>query len=293
MRGSVRFGLGFCAPPVRVGRMRGLVGIPACMLVALSACLAGCRGMRPDFGASGAGDASGDVAQQDGEAQPSRSYRCERAGEPPALEGTFDEGPWQRASWTEDFVVVRRRGPAGSVRTRAKLLWDDAYLYCAVELLEPQQPVEPGAPPQRHDVDLMVTDEPQHGGYQVELVGMGTIVDAWFDGSGMTRDGQLKWDAKGLRTSVQKAGDGATLRWTAAFALPWSSLSPQGRTPKPEPVAPQPGAVWRVDMGRTTWRPLAAAEGEAPEPTAFERAAWQPPADATEPRGWGEVQFAP
>jgi hypothetical protein len=46
-------------------------------------------------------------------------------------------------------------------------------------------------------------------------------------------------------------------------------------------------------MGRTTWRPLAAAEGEAPEQPGYERAAWAPPADAAEPRGWGEVQFAP
>ena len=270
-----------------------LVGLPACVTLALAAWVAGCRGTRPDFTARGSGSPAVDASLQDGESRPARTYTCVRAAEPPALEGTFDDGAWEKASWTEDFVVVRRRGPVGSVRTRAKLLWDDAYLYCAVELLEPQQPPEPGAPPQRHDVDLMVTDEPQHGGYQVELVGMGTIVDAWFDGSGATRDGNLRWNADGLRTSVQKGGDGATMRWTAAFALPWSSLSPQGRTPKPDPIAPQPGAVWRVDMGRTTWRPLASAEGEAPEPMAFERAAWQPPADATEPRGWGEVQFAP
>jgi hypothetical protein len=273
--------------------VRRLVGISARVTASLALGVAACRGSRPDFGADGPSGVAGEVAQADGQLAPPRTYRCERAGEPPELEGTFEEGAWHKAPWTEDFVVVRRRGPAGSVRTRAKMLWDDAYLYCAVELLEPQQPPEPGAPPPRHDVDLMVTDEPQHGGYQVELVGMGTIVDAWFDGSGTTRDGQLKWDAKGLRTSVQKVGDGATLRWTAAFALPWSSLSPLGRTPRADAVAPQPGAVWRVDMGRTTWRPLAATEGAPPEPTAFERAAWQPPADATEPRGWGEVEFAP
>ena len=133
-------------------------------LAATVGAVAGCRIGRPDFTQTGPGDPSIATAAREVEAAAPRSYRCERASEPPVLEGTFDDGAWGKATWTEDFVVVRRRGPVGSVRTRAKLLWDDAYLYCAVELLEPQQPSEPGAPPSRHDVDLMVTDAPQHGG---------------------------------------------------------------------------------------------------------------------------------
>ena len=86
------------------------------------------------------------------------------------------------------------------------------------------------------------------------------------------------------------------MRWTAGFALPWSTLAPTGRGPRLDAAAgqaPQPGAVWRIDMGRTTWRPLAETENAPPEPVAMERAAWQPPAEPDEPRGWGVVEFAP
>ncbi len=265
-------------------------------LVAALAAVAGCRMGKPDFTQASPSDPAIVSQTQEVPVAAPRSYRCERASEPPALEGTFDDGAWSKGAWTEDFVVVRRRGPAGSVRTRAKLLWDDSYLYCAVELLEPQVAQQPGVPPVRHDVELMVADDPQVGGYQIELVGMGTIVDAWFDADDVSHAGYQKWDAKGLRTSVQKSADGATMRWTASFALPWSTLAPAGRGPRLDAGAgdaPRAGAVWHVDMGRTTWRPLAEAGNAAPEPTAMERAAWQPPADPGEPRGWGVVEFAP
>jgi hypothetical protein len=273
--------------------MRRLARIPALIAFALAASVAACRGPRPDFtdGPSGSDVAAPAVAESP---PPIRSYRCERASEPPMLEGTFEDGAWQRAGWTEEFVVVRRRGPMVPVRTRAKMLWDDAYLYCAVELLEPQADPEPGAPPQRHDVDLMLADDPERGGYQVELVGMGTVVDAWFENDPRGKPkGRNSWDARGLRTSVQRSRDGAIQRWTVVFALPWSSLELPGRSPSGPVEAPKPGAVWRVDLGRTTWRPMGGFEAGGAESSGLERAAWQPPADPAEPRGWGAVEFAP
>lgn len=273
--------------------MRRVAGIPILLSLALLAGNSACRGPRPDFAdAEARADRSPETVAES--AAPIRSYRCERASEPPALEGTFEEGPWQRAAWTEEFVVVRRRGPVAPVRTRAKMLWDDAYLYCAVELLEPQESPQQGKPPQRHDVDLMLADDPELGGYQVEMIGMGTVIDAWFEadphGKAKARN---QWDARGLRTLVQRSRDGATQRWTVVFALPWSSLTPQGRSPAGPIEAPKPGAVWRVDLGRTSWHPMAASQDGAPEADGFERAAWQPPADPAEPRGWGAVEFAP
>lgn len=271
----------------RVARISHLAALVVVALVVA------CRGPRPDF-TSTAGSSSAAAEAVAETPTPIRSYRCERAGEPPALEGTFEDGSWERAAWTEEFVVVRRRGPMAPVRTRAKMLWDDAYLYCAVELLEPQGSADAGLPPQRHDVDLMLADDPEQGGYQVELVGMGTVVDAWFEndpkGAAKARN---SWDARGLRTAVQRSRDGATQRWTVVFALPWSSLTPQGRSPSGPIEAPKAGAVWRVDLGRTSWRPMAAEGDGEPEPNGFERAAWQPPADPAEPRGWGAVEFAP
>jgi hypothetical protein len=257
------------------------------------AALAGCRITRPGLTAPQSAAEGGAPSAEQAPQAPARSYVCRHATQAPALEGTFEDGSWQGVPWTEDFVVVRRRGPAGSVRTRAKMLWDDAYLYCVVELLEPQAGVQSSAAPPRHDVGLMVAEHPAGGSYDIELVGMGTIIDARFEGRDGARSSDLKWDAKGLRTAVQKSSDGATMRWTAGFALPWSTLAAQPGASGDAPTAPKPGAVWRVDLGRTTWRPQATEEEGAPQPAGFERAAWQPPADPAEPRGWGAVEFAP
>ena len=54
------------------------------------------------------------------------------------IDGRLDDPAWKRAEWTPDFVDIE-----GSVKplprygTRAKMLWDDKYLYIAAELEEP------------------------------------------------------------------------------------------------------------------------------------------------------------
>ena len=46
--------------------------------------------------------------------------------------------PGPRPPWTTDFVDIQGGAkPTPRFRTRAKLLWDDDYLYIAAELEEP------------------------------------------------------------------------------------------------------------------------------------------------------------
>ncbi|MGH7172862.1 MAG: protein kinase domain-containing protein, partial [Gemmataceae bacterium] len=68
---------------------------------------------------------------------PPRGYVCYRATDPIALDGKLDDAAWKAAPWTDDFVDIegdRRIKPR--FRTRAKMLWDDNYLYLAAELEE-------------------------------------------------------------------------------------------------------------------------------------------------------------
>ena len=68
-----------------------------------------------------------------------RGYVCYRATGPITIDGKADEASWADAPWTEDFVDIA--GPAKPLprfRTRAKMLWDDQYLYVYAELAEPQ-----------------------------------------------------------------------------------------------------------------------------------------------------------
>src|SRR5512133_1807539 len=71
-------------------------------------------------------------------AQKPRGYVCFRASAPITIDGKPDDSAWADAPWTEDFADIEGPAkPAPRFRTRAKMLWDDEYLYVYAELQEP------------------------------------------------------------------------------------------------------------------------------------------------------------
>ena len=63
---------------------------------------------------------------------PPQGYACLRAETPIAIDGRLDDQAWAAAAWTDFFVdieAVLEEKPR--YRTRAKMLWDDQYLYVA------------------------------------------------------------------------------------------------------------------------------------------------------------------
>ena len=67
-----------------------------------------------------------------------RSYLCHKVSQPFELNGRLDKSPWTQAEWTEDFVDIEGDvKPKPRFRTRAKMLWDNEYLYIGAELEEP------------------------------------------------------------------------------------------------------------------------------------------------------------
>ncbi len=67
-----------------------------------------------------------------------RGYVCYRATSPVAVDGRLDDGAWRDAPWTDDFVDIEGdKKPRPTLRTRAKMLWDDTYFYIGAELVEP------------------------------------------------------------------------------------------------------------------------------------------------------------
>src|SRR5271170_2127628 len=67
-----------------------------------------------------------------------RGYVCGFVSEPVKFDGNLEAGAWASAPWTADFVDIQ--GPAKPTprfHTRAKMLWDENYLYVAAELEEP------------------------------------------------------------------------------------------------------------------------------------------------------------
>ena len=67
-----------------------------------------------------------------------RTYAIQRAPDAPQMDGRLAEAAWRDAAWTAPFVHNRGRDHATpSFRTRAKMMWDDRFLYIGAELEEP------------------------------------------------------------------------------------------------------------------------------------------------------------
>src|SRR6185436_17386407 len=78
------------------------------------------------------------LAAQPGASDP-RGYVCYRATSPVTVDGRLDDEAWKDAPWTDDFVDIEGdKKPRPTLRTRAKMLWDDSYFYIGAELVEPR-----------------------------------------------------------------------------------------------------------------------------------------------------------
>ena len=67
-----------------------------------------------------------------------KSYLCLHADKPIQIDGKLDDPAWKAAAWTDYFVDIQGdTKPKPRFRTRAKMLWDDDYLYLAAEIEEP------------------------------------------------------------------------------------------------------------------------------------------------------------
>ena len=233
------------------------------------------------------------------------SYRAPFAAPAPAIDGDLESGAWAAAPWTEDFVDIEGpRRPRPAYRTRAKILWDERFLYVGAELEEPHVWSTLRVRDQIvfHDNDFEVFIDPDGDGreyYEVEINARTTVFDLFLHRS--YRDGAPaihEWDVgDGFARSV--AVDGTPddprdrdRRWTVRLAIPWSSLVPprdaridalpEGQRDFGDRArggaAPRPGDTWRINFSRVQWRhnhEMLAADGtrtgrtaEGPEPYA-------------------------
>lgn len=107
---------------------------------------------------------------------------CQTSGEL-LMDGRLDEPDWQAAPWTADFVDIEGElKPAPFLRTRAKLLWDNDFLYIGAELEEPHiwATLSQRDAVIFHDNDFEVFIDPDgdtHDYYELEINAMGTLWD--------------------------------------------------------------------------------------------------------------------
>ncbi len=190
-----------------------------------------------------------------------KSYECYRGVTPVTIDGKLDDPAWKAAAWTTDFVDIEGSAkPAPRFRTRAKILWDDEYLYIGAELEEPQVAATLTQHDSVifHDNDFEVFLKPPgdaHGYFEFEINALNTSWDLFLNKP--YRDGgkaDNSWDIPGLKTAVAISGTLNDLSdvdrgWTVEMAFPWSAFGARLPVKKPEI-----GGEWRVNFSRVEWK---------------------------------------
>jgi hypothetical protein len=238
-----------------------------------------------------------------------RQYICYRNATPLQIDGSLGDPDWQRVPWTENFIDIQGAGhPEPRHLTRAKLLWDDTYLYVGAEMAEPHLSA---SLTERdaviyHDNDFEIFIDPDgdtHQYYELEINALGTVWDLlllkpYRDG-GPAVDA---WDIQGLRSAVKLFG---TLNdptqidrgWSVEIAIPWKVLDDCAGKPSP----PEPGNRWRINFSRVQWRYdvidgryVKQVDPETGNPLAEDNWVWSPQGliNMHYPEMWGLVQFS-
>src|SRR5579862_1295426 len=243
-----------------------------------------------------AGDAAGDPVP------PPRGYVCYRAASPLVIDGNLNKPAWSAAPWTEDFVDIEGDWrPKPRYRTRARMLWDDDYLYVGAELEEPHvwatQTEHDSVIFQDNDFEIFIDpDGDNHDYYEIEINALNTewdlrLVMPYRDGGPALNS----WEIPGLKTAVHVDG---TLNdssdrdrgWSVELAFPWKALAEFANRPTP----PHEGDQWRINFSRVEWD-IDIVDGQVVKiPDRKEHNwVWSPQGviDMHRPETWGYVQF--
>lgn len=206
---------------------------------------------------------------------PPKSYECYRAKQPIQIDGKLNDPAWKAAAWTTDFVDIEGSSkPKPRFRTRARILWDDTYLYVGAELEEP----DVKASLTEHDSvifrdnDFEVflkppalvptpdgTKQQAPGYFEFEMNALNTSWDLYLDKPyRLGGKADNSWDIPGLKTAVaihgtlNKSSD-RDKGWTVEIAIPWTAFASRLPVQKPQVGPPQPENVWRINFSRVEW----------------------------------------
>jgi len=187
-------------------------------------------------------------------------YDAIHISKPIKINGNINKRVWKKAKWTDDFVDIEGSAkPITKYRTRAKMLWDDNYLYIAAEIQEPdvKATLTQHDSVIFHDNDFEVFIKPlatETGYFEFEMNALNTGWDLYLNKP--YRQGgkaENKWDIEGLKTAVRVQGtlNNSTDKdksWTVEIAYPWRAFT--NRQPVPQPVV---GTEWRINFSRVEW----------------------------------------
>ena len=189
-----------------------------------------------------------------------RHYVACYTNESPVIDGVITDTEWNNAPWSEYFRNIEGDlKPDPPLRTRMKMLWDDAYLYIAAELEEPHvwAYLQKRDDIVYYDNDFEIFIDPRnttHQYFEIEVNAHHTIFDLFMTKAYRNGGGALiSWDTPGLKSAVKVYG---TLNdptdndqgWTVEMAIPYKAV-----TIGNNPNIPREGSIWRINFSRVEW----------------------------------------
>ena len=218
-------------------------------------------------------------------------YVCHRTGEEINIDGKLNEKSWAKAAETESFVDISGEGfPKPIYDTKARLMWDDDYLYVAAVLQEPNIVANLTKRDTiiYHDNDFEVFLDPTGDGqcyFEIENNARGVVFDLMLDRA--YRSGgnfYVQWDCPGLKLAVQRDGtlnktNDTDRSWTVEMAIPHKAITRNFKNPL------QAGNTWRLNFSRVEWLKKGGPE---------ENWVWTPTGEINmhAPNQWGFLQFS-
>jgi hypothetical protein len=181
-------------------------------------------------------------------------YTILRATSPLTIDGKFDEGAWFAAPSMGDFAFPWWK-EGKKEQTRAKLLWDDEYLYVAIVCedahITARHTERDGKIPEDDCVEIMLTphaDRPRVY-FNLEFNFIGGILDN-FRPDGPDKPRAPKWDAEGVKiagTCVGTPNDDSDRdeSWQVEVAIPWSNFAKYAKD-----TPPRPGTIMFLNVNR-------------------------------------------
>lgn len=225
--------------------------------------------------------------QQQAEPPVVRSAECRSTADPIKVDAVLDDAAWQKAAVLQDFAVFWQKRPAKTA-TKARLLWDDRYLYFAAEMDDTDLygQVKDFNGTTWHDDVFELFFKPDAGKltyYEFQVNVHNTRLELFLPSRGAGGyDRFAPLTRFGMESAVKLNGTVNDWKdqdkgWTVEGRIPWTAFEASGGRPKP-------GAKWRFALCRYDYS------------TAFERVETSSTAPLTQPdfhryEDYGELTF--
>lgn len=237
-----------------------------------------------------------------------KKYVIHKISDPLTIDGKFEETAWKQTQWTEPFLDIQGEHlPAPRFETRAKMLWDDEFLYIAAHMEEPHLwatlDERDAIIFQENNFEIFIDpDADTHNYYELEINALKTFWDLMLTKPYLNGGKPVHaWDIKGLKIGVDLLG---TLNdpsdtdegWTLEVAIPFDVLNETiGRG------QPEDGSQWKLNFSRVEWQTKAVngryvkqIDPETDRPFPEDNWVWSPQGviNMHVPEMWGVVQFS-